>query len=71
LSLFPSKFEEKQNIQVIPKAVSNISQAGIGSQISGTVESIKDRMPVGRRDTTPDNVFCASIDCMPTTRLPE
>lgn len=52
-----------------PKARSKTSQAAVGSQISGTVESINANIPVGRKDITPPRVFVACIDCNPTVRI--
>jgi len=53
-----------------PKAVSKIVHADSGNQISGTVESMKERIPfpTGRRDITPWSVLVAWIPCRPTIK---
>lgn len=59
-----------------PNASSNLEHAASGSQMSGTEESINDRIVEGRSCTAlPEaslfRVFVALIDCSPTVKLLE
>jgi hypothetical protein len=58
-------------VEIWPECLLEIVHAEVGSQISGAVESIREMMPMGRRETTPWRALVAWTACGPTVRLLE
>ena len=62
-------YRSLESSQVRPKALSKTWQAERGSQMKGSVESMRETIPVERIFTSFASVFVAVIDLIPTTRL--